>query len=324
MAWQRSHAVRPPALAANCPACGSSWQAAHSVAAPLNAQAGGLGALGARVAAGAGHLRVPARERVAGLGVVEADLAPRLHAVAASRRRSRRPRLAVSPRCGSRWQSMQRVAASFSGTTRARARERRPPHARGRAARRPVALVARDREVRAPQRVGRLRVVLRGVAGRPEALDVVAALAASPVGAPRELAAVGVAVAVAAALVLHAHRAARGVALLARHARVAPGERIGRAPVVEARGPGLLPRGGVVARDAVAAEPGLVHVRVAARALPAGRDAEHPEALGRRSSRPAGAWRGQRSHATTPWRPASGQAASRGRSRARASDARSP
>ena len=69
--------------------------------------------------------------------------------------------------------------------------------------------VAGHREVGAGEGVGGLRVVLGAEAGGAEAVHVVAALAAAPVGAPGELARVGVGVAVGAAVVLDAHRPAR-------------------------------------------------------------------------------------------------------------------
>ena len=144
-------------------------------------------------------------------------------------------------------------------------RDRRPARAGGD---RLVALVAGHREVRAGQGVGGLRVVLGAEAGGAEAVDVVAGLAAPPVGAFGQLAGVGVAVTVGAAVVLHPHRTAGDVALLAAHPRVLPGQRVGRLRVVEAGGDDrALPARRRVTARAVRAEAALVGVLVAARAV---------------------------------------------------------
>jgi hypothetical protein len=86
-----------------------------------------------------------------------------------------------------------------------------------------MALITGHGEVRSEKRVGRLRVVLGAEAGGAETVDVVAALASPPVGPLRELAGVGVGVAVGASVVLEPQGAAGRVALPAPHAGVAPG-----------------------------------------------------------------------------------------------------
>ena len=92
VAWQRSHAVRPLALAANCPACGSRWQAAHSAPAPLKPERAGRGILRVRVAARAGDACVPAAQRVAGLARGRRRPGARTRPGGRSRTRSRRHR----------------------------------------------------------------------------------------------------------------------------------------------------------------------------------------------------------------------------------------
>ena len=195
--WQRSHddpAPGPRELAL----VGVAVAALAGLGHAGEAKADRLAGLGPAMAGGARHAGVAAGERVAGLAVVEDHLAPRLHAVA---------RLAAAFRDDARRLALVGVLVAV-GAAGGGEVER---HGRGAAGgpRGTVALVTGHREVGAGERVGGLRVVLGSEAGGAEAVDVVTALTATAVAAPRELPRVGVGVAVGAAVVREPHRPAR-------------------------------------------------------------------------------------------------------------------
>ena len=195
-----------------------------------------------RRAGGTAHKRRGRGLRRAGTASGRGRRRPRARTRPGGRSRSRPScaKRANSPRCGSLWQSAQRVDAKRSGTEGScRARGHRP-----------VALVAGHREVRAEQRVAPSSRAPRGRSGRGGSRS---RRGSSRSGrrrrASRELAGVGVGVAVRAAVVLQAQRPAGHVAASRRPRRVAPGERVGRRSVVEAG----CRRGAAPARGRVAA-----------------------------------------------------------------------